>query len=193
MKRYSWEELYAELSDCRRCRLCERRQHIVPGEGDPHADIMLIGEGPGQDEDRQGRPFVGRSGQLLTRMLEAIDLKREQVYICNVVKCRPPGNRTPEPDEASACIGFLRAQFALVRPKIILLLGKTASRYVLNQEILIGRDHGRWVERKGVWMMPTYHPSALLRDPALKRAAWEDFQSVQAKWEELSNGGGREA
>ncbi|MBQ8087029.1 MAG: uracil-DNA glycosylase [Clostridia bacterium] len=193
MKRYSWEELYAELSACRRCRLCERRQHIVPGEGDPHADIMLIGEGPGQDEDRQGRPFVGRSGQLLTRMLEAIDLKREQVYICNVVKCRPPGNRTPEPDEASACIGFLRAQFALVRPKIILLLGKTASRYVLNQEILIGRDHGRWVERKGVWMMPTYHPSALLRDPALKRAAWEDFQSVQAKWEELSNGGGREA
>ncbi|MBQ8972951.1 MAG: uracil-DNA glycosylase [Clostridia bacterium] len=193
MKRYSWEELYAELSDCRRCRLCERRQHIVPGEGDPHADIMLIGEGPGQDEDRQGRPFVGRSGQLLTRMLEAIDLKREQVYICNVVKCRPPGNRTPEPDEASACIGFLRAQFALVRPKIILLLGKTASRYVLNQEVFIGRDHGRWVERKGVWMMPTYHPSALLRDPALKRAAWEDFQSVQAKWEELSNGGGREA
>jgi len=189
--RISWQEFYAGLGDCRACRLCERRTNIVPGEGDYSARLMLIGEGPGQEEDRQGRPFVGASGALLTRMLSAIDLSRDQVYICNVVKCRPPGNRTPTPDEAAACMGYLRQQFALVRPRVVVLLGKTAAVNVLHEEIFIGRDHGRWFEQKGVSFMPTYHPSALLRDPALKRAAWEDFQKVRAKLDEEEHADGR--
>lgn len=128
---------------------------------------------------------MGRSGELLTRMLKAIDLERDRVYICNIVKCRPPQNRTPQPDEAAACLGFLRAQVALVRPKIIVLLGRTACTYTLGGDISIARDHGKWVERKGVWFMPTYHPAALLRDPAKKKEAWEDLQRVMAKMEEL--------
>ena len=183
--RVSWDSLGAEMAECRRCRLCQTRTHVVPGEGDPGARLMFIGEGPGQEEDRQGRPFVGRSGELLTRMIAAIGLERSQVYICNIVKCRPPNNRNPEPDEAQACLGFLRAQFALVRPDVVALLGKVACRYTLKEEIPISRDHGRWFERKGVWFMPTYHPSALLREPSLKRAAWEDFQKLKARLEEL--------
>ena len=135
----------------------------------------------GQEEDRQGRPFVGRSGELLTRMIHAIGLERSEVYICNVVKCRPPQNRNPEPDEASACLGYLRAQVALVRPRVVVLLGKVACQYTLNEQVFITRDHGVWYERKGVWFMPTFHPSALLRDPAKKRDAWEDFQKIRDK------------
>ena len=131
---------------------------------------MFIGEGPGRDEDLQGRPFVGRSGELLTRMIRAIGLEREQVYICNVVKCRPPQNRNPEPDEANACLNYLRAQVALVRPRVVVLLGKVACQYTIRDQVFITRDHGRWYEQKGVWFMPTYHPSYLLRDPAKKRA-----------------------
>jgi len=183
--RVSWTQLYEEVGACRKCRLCESRNHVVPGEGDPHATIMFIGEGPGRDEDLQGRPFVGRSGELLTRMIRAIGLEREQVYICNIVKCRPPQNRNPEPDEAEACLDYLRAQVALVRPRIIVLLGKVACRYTLRQEISVMRDHGRWFERKGTWFMPTFHPSALLRDPAKKRDAWEDFQKIRAKLDEI--------
>ena len=129
--RTSWAQLAGEIGSCRKCRLCETRTNVVPGEGDPHAALMFIGEGPGHDEDLQGRPFVGRSGELLTRMIAAIGLEREQVYICNVVKCRPPQNRNPEPDEAQACLNFLRAQVALVRPKVVVLLGKVACRYTL--------------------------------------------------------------
>lgn len=181
----SWEQLYEEIGGCTRCRLCQGRTNVVPGEGDIHADVMFIGEGPGRDEDLQGRPFVGRSGELLTRMIQAIDLDRSEVYICNIVKCRPPGNRNPEVDEAQACMNYLRAQFALVRPKIIVLLGKIACRYTLNQEISVMREHGRWYERKGVYFMPTYHPSALLRDPSKKREAWEDFQKIRDKLTEI--------
>ena len=147
--RVSWAELYEQVGECRKCRLCESRRHVVPGEGDPNANLMFIGEGPGQEEDRLGRPFVGRSGELLTRMIHAIGIERAETYICNVVKCRPPGNRNPEPDEAGACLGYLRAQVALVRPKVIVLLGKVACRYTINEEIFITRDHGRWFERKG--------------------------------------------
>ena len=179
--RISWEQLYDEIGGCSKCRLCQTRNNVVPGEGDIHADIMFIGEGPGRDEDLQGRPFVGRSGELLTRMIEAIGLKRDEVYICNIVKCRPPQNRNPEVDEAQACMNYLRAQFALVRPKIIVLLGKIACRYTLNEEISVMREHGRWYERKGVYFMPTFHPSALLRDPAKKRDAWDDFQKIRDK------------
>ena len=181
----SWQQLLDDIYACDKCRLCAGRQNAVPGEGDAHAKLMFIGEGPGHDEDVQGRPFVGRSGELLNRMIAAIGLTREQAYICNIVKCRPPQNRNPEPDEAQACLPYLRAQVALVRPKIIVLLGKVACRYTLNQDISVMRDHGKWFERKGVWFMPTYHPSALLRDPTKKRDAWEDFQKIRDKLSEL--------
>ena len=186
----SWQLLTEEIKNCDKCRLCERRTNTVPGEGNPNADIMFIGEGPGRDEDLQGRPFVGASGQLLDRMIHALGMERTEVYICNVVKCRPPGNRNPEPDEAEACKGYLRQQFVLVRPKIIVLLGKVAMRYVLQEEAPISRMKGSWVVRKGVWFMPTYHPSALLRDSSLKRDAWEDFKAVKQKLEEIKNDSG---
>lgn len=142
---------------------------------------MFIGEGPGQVEDEQGLAFVGPAGQLLTRMLQAISLPRERVYICNIVKCRPPRNRTPLPEEAEACMLHLRMQTALVRPKVIVLLGATAARYTLGPEVRITRDRGVWTERKGVWMMPTYHPSALLRDESKKKDAWQDMKSLRDK------------
>ena len=184
----SWQQLLDDIYACDKCRLCAGRQNAVPGEGDARAKLMFIGEGPGHDEDVQGRPFVGRSGELLNRMIAAIGLTREQAYICNIVKCRPPQNRNPQPDEAQACLPYLRAQVALVRPKIIVLLGKVACRYTLNQDISVMRDHGKWFERKGVWFMPTYHPSALLRDPTKKRDAWEDFQKIRDKLSEMEMG-----
>jgi DNA polymerase len=182
----SWAQLYEEIEACEKCRLCQTRNNVVPGEGNPRAKLMFIGEGPGQDEDRQGRPFVGRSGELLTRMIHAIGLERSEVYICNIVKCRPPQNRNPEPDEAAACLGYLRAQVALVRPRVVVLLGKVACQYTIREQVFITRDHGRWYEQKGVWFMPTFHPSYLLRDPAKKREAWEDFQKVRNKLNELA-------
>jgi len=185
--RVSWAELMEAIGGCEKCRLCQTRNNVVPGEGDPHARLMFIGEGPGQEEDRQGRPFVGRSGELLTRMIHAIGLERSEVYICNVVKCRPPQNRNPEPDEAAACLDYLRAQVALVRPQVVVLLGKVACQYTIRDQVFITRDHGRWYEQKGVWFMPTFHPSALLRDPAKKRDAWEDFQKVRDKLKELDS------
>ena len=181
----SWTQLLEEIGSCDKCRLCQTRSNVVPGEGDPNARVMFIGEGPGQEEDRQGRPFVGRSGELLTRMIHAIGLERSEVYICNVVKCRPPQNRNPEPDEAAACLNYLRAQYVLVRPEIIVLLGKIACQYTIRDQVFITRDHGRWYEQKGVWFMPTFHPSALLRDPSKKRDAWEDFQKIRDKLKEL--------
>ena len=181
----SWPTLSEAVFACEKCRLCQTRTNVVLGEGDPHAALMFIGEGPGQQEDLSGRPFVGAAGQLLDRMLAAIGMTREQVYICNIVKCRPPNNRVPEPSEAEACRLHLRNQFALVRPKVIVLLGSTAAKSILGPEIRITRDRGRWYERKGVWFMPTYHPSALLRDPAKKREAWEDMQSLRDRLMEL--------
>ena len=183
--RISWAQLYEQIGDCRKCRRCETRNNVVPGEGNPHAKLMFIGEGPGQDEDRQGRPFVGRSGELLTRMIHAIGLERSEVYICNIVKCRPPQNRNPEPDEAAACLDYLRAQVALVRPRVVVLLGKVACQYTIRDQVFITRDHGRWYEQKGVWFMPTYHPSALLRDASKKKDAWTDMQALRDKLKEL--------
>ena len=181
----SWATLMADISQCRRCALREGCQRVVPGEGDPFARIMFIGEGPGADEDRLGRPFVGRAGELLTKMIHAIGMERTQVYICNVVKCRPPGNRTPTPEEMSACLPYLRAQVALIRPKIIVLLGGTAGRAVLGEGFCVTAQRGIWREMKGVWVMPTYHPSALLRDESLKRLAWDDFKKVRDKAREV--------
>ena len=176
-----WQQLYQSIEKCENCSLGAGCLHKVPGQGAADARLMLIGEGPGAEEDLQGLAFVGPAGQLLTRMLAAIGLTREQVYICNVVKCRPPHNRTPLPEEAAACLPFLRMQFALVRPRVIVLLGATAARAVLGDQARITRDRGRWVERKGVFIMPTYHPAALLRDASKKRDAWHDFQAVRDK------------
>ncbi len=177
----SWEQLSGAVSSCRRCALGEGRQNAVPGEGNPSATLMLIGEGPGQREDELGRPFVGAAGQLLDKMLAAIGLSREEVFIANVVKCRPPGNRVPLPEEAEACLPFLRAQVSLIRPKVIVCLGATAARAVISPEIRITRERGRWVERKGYWLMPTFHPAALLRDESKKKEAWLDFQAIRDK------------
>ena len=181
----TWELFEKQVAECWLCSLCTQILHKVPGQGDRQAPLMLIGEGPGQTEDEQGLAFVGAAGQLLTRMLEAIDLPRDRVYICNVVKCRPPFNRVPTPEEAEACRIHLRMQTWLVRPKVIVLLGNTAAKNLLDPEIRITRDRGRWTERKGVWMMPTFHPSALLRDPVKKQLAWEDMKSLRDKLKEL--------
>lgn len=182
----SWPTLMEQIGGCTACGLCRGRTHVVPGEGDLHARLMLIGEGPGEQEDLQGRPFVGPAGQLLERMLAAIGLAREQVYIANAVKCRPPHNRVPTPEETAACLPYLRAQVALVRPRVIALLGATAARTVLGDGVRITRDRGRWVERKGVFLLPTYHPAALLRDADKKRPAWVDFQAIRDKLIELN-------
>ena len=181
----SWPTLTQEVFSCEKCRLAVTRQNVVLGEGDLHAPLMFIGEGPGQQEDQTGRPFVGAAGQLLDRMLAAIGLKREQVYICNIVKCRPPQNRVPEPDERAACLPHLRAQVALVRPKVIVCLGSTPARALLGDDIRITRDRGVWHLKKGVWFMPTYHPAALLRDADKKRPAWTDFKAIRDKLVEL--------
>ena len=171
--------LAATVAGCTRCRLCEGRNKVVFGSGNPDAELMLIGEGPGAEEDRQGLPFVGAAGELLTRIIQAMDLKREDVYIANIVKCRPPGNRDPQPDEVAACRGFLEKQIALVQPRIIVALGRVAAQTLLGNETSIGQMRGRWYRVHGVPAMVTYHPAALLRNQALKRPTWEDMQQVR--------------
>jgi len=185
MEEITWEMFERQVEACRLCPLWQHILHKVPGQGDRNAPLMLIGEGPGQTEDEEGLAFVGAAGQLLTRMLEAIQLPRERVYICNVVKCRPPYNRVPTQEEAEACRIHLRMQTWLIRPKVIVLLGSTAAKNLLNPDIRITRERGQWTERKGVWIMPTYHPSALLRDESKKPQAWEDMKSLRAKLMEL--------
>ena len=186
MPEISWELLHRQVAECALCPLHQGIRHKVPGQGDVHAPLMLIGEGPGQVEDAEGLAFVGPAGQLLTKMLAAISLPRDRVYICNIVKCRPPNNRVPTEDEAAACKLHLRMQTALIRPKVIVLLGSTAAKNILGPEIRITRDRGKWFERKGVLFLPTYHPSALLRDPAKKREAWEDMLTLRDKLIELN-------
>jgi uracil-DNA glycosylase family 4 len=171
---------------CTRCGLRAGCTNVVFGEGHPRAKLMLIGEGPGADEDRLDRPFVGRAGQLLDRILAACGFDRfRHVYIANVVKCRPPGNRTPTEEERLACLPNLRAQMRLIQPRIVVLLGATALQAVLDPKGRITRARGQWQERDGVWYMPTYHPAALLRDPSLKKPAWDDFRAVLAKYREV--------
>ncbi len=181
----SWPMLTEEVFACQKCRLCQTRTHVVLGAGDLHAPLMFVGEGPGQQEDLSGQPFVGAAGQLLDKMLGAIGLKREQVYICNIVKCRPPHNRVPEADEREACMDYLRQQVALVKPKVIVCLGSTPTRALLGDDMRITRDRGVWHLKKGVWFMPTYHPAALLRDESKKRPSWEDFKAIRDKLVEL--------
>jgi uracil-DNA glycosylase family 4 len=164
---------------CTRCRLAEGRNKVVFGSGNPSADLMFVGEGPGAEEDRQGLPFVGAAGELLTKIIQAIDRTREQVYIANVVKCRPPGNRDPQPDEVATCRGYLDQQIALVRPRVLVALGRVAAQTLLGNDSPIGRMRGQWFQVQGIPTMVTYHPAALLRNPALKRPTWEDMQQVR--------------
>jgi len=177
-QRRTLEEIRAELGDCRRCKLCSGRTNIVFGVGNPKAELVFVGEGPGADEDEQGIPFVGKAGQLLTKMIEAMGLQREQVYICNIVKCRPPNNRNPEPDEVAACEPFLRAQLGAIEPKVIVALGKLAAQTLLRDNTPITRLRGSWRDFGGIPLMPTFHPAYLLRNPAEKKNAWLDLRQV---------------
>ena len=181
----SWERLKQECGVCRGCALADTRTHVVFGDGCETAEIMLIGEGPGQHEDEQGIPFVGRAGQLLDDMLEIIHLDRTKVYIANVVKCRPPQNRDPLNVEQDACIGYLRNQVALVKPKIIVCLGRIAAKRLIDADYRITRQHGQWVERNGVWMTAIYHPSALLRDVSKRPETFDALLAIRAKIREL--------
>lgn len=175
------DDVRAEIGDCTRCKLCSLgRQQIVFGVGNPSADLMFVGEAPGADEDQQGVPFVGRAGQLLTKIIEAIDLRREDVYIANVIKCRPPNNRNPEPDEVDACVPFLFKQIDLIQPKVIVALGTFAAHALLQTDVPISRIRGKVHEyRGGAKLIPTFHPAYLLRSPERKRDVWEDMKLVR--------------
>ena len=175
----SLEAIAAHVAQCRSCPLCQTRNHTVFGEGnDCEPDIMFVGEGPGADEDEQGRPFVGKAGQLLTKMIEAMGYQRDQVYIANIVKCRPPGNRKPLPEEIERCLPYLRQQVQCIRPKFLIGLGGTAMEGLLGKPVGITRMRGVWQEYEGIKLMPTFHPSYLLRDASKKKEAWQDLQSV---------------
>jgi DNA polymerase len=173
------EELRAAIGECRRCKLCTGRTHVVFGVGNPRAKLMFIGEGPGRDEDLQGEPFVGRAGQLLTDIItKGMGLRRQDVYIANVVKCRPPENRNPEPDEVASCEPFLKKQIELIRPQFIVALGKFAVQTLLRSKVPITRLRGNWHTYEGIKLMPTFHPAYLLRNPADKKLVWEDIKKV---------------
>ena len=182
----TWEELKAACEGCRKCGLCETRHNVVVGVGSSAAEVMFIGEGPGENEDLQGEPFVGRAGKLLDKMLTAVDLDRQKnIYIANIVKCRPPQNRDPKPEEQELCIDWLRDQVRLIRPKIIVCLGRIAAARIIKPDIKITREHGQWIEKNGVFMMAMLHPAAVLRDPRRKPEAFNDFLILRDKIEEI--------
>ncbi len=184
------ENLSAEAIQCTNCQLYKGRNKLVFGEGSPQAGIFMIGEGPGYDENEQGRPFVGKSGQLLDKILSACNFNREQhVYIGNIVKCRPPGNRNPLPEEAAACRPFLERQIEIIRPKIIVLMGAVALKYMVGDHLRITKVRGQWIEHEDRLFIPVYHPSALLRNPALKRETWDDYKNIVRKYRELVDPG----
>lgn len=182
----NWNELEQSIIGCKRCKLCTMRTNIVFGQGNKNADIMFIGEGPGADEDLQGIPFVGKAGKLMNMAFEGLGINREDVYIANIVKCRPPQNRVPEQDEADSCLNYLRNQVILVKPKIIVLLGSTALKNILGKELSITASRGKWIEKKGIYYMPTWHPAALLRDENKKIEFWRDLKSVVEKFKEIT-------
>lgn len=182
-----WEELEDKIKDCTKCKLCTTRTNIVFGTGNREADIMMIGEGPGADEDRQGIPFVGKAGQLMNKAFEGVGIDRNEIYIANIVKCRPPQNRVPEKDEAMACLDYLRKQVLLVKPKIIVLLGSTALKNILGNEYGITSSRGKWIEKKEILYMPTWHPAALLRDENKKIEFWKDLKLVIEKYKQINN------
>ena len=174
----SLEELREFIGDCKRCKLGYGRTNLVFGEGSPQARLVFVGEGPGREEDLEGRPFVGEAGRLLTRIIHAMGLEREEVYICNVVKCRPPKNRDPEDDEIQTCIPFLKKQLDLIRPQVICALGRIAAKGLLEKEIKITQERGKWHYYQDIPVMPTYHPAYLIRNPSAKRPVWEDVQKI---------------
>ena len=180
-----WKELEQSCIGCTKCGLCETRHNVVFGVGPRDADVMFIGEGPGEQEDLKGEPFVGPAGKLLDDMLSIIDLSRENCYIGNIVKCRPPRNRDPLETEQEACIGYLRNQVALIRPKIIVCLGRIAAQKLIRPDFRITREHGVWEERSGIWMSSTFHPSALLRDVTKRPEAFDDLMGLRAKIREI--------
>ena len=179
-------DVRAHLGECTRCKLHTGRKTIVFGVGTPKAHLVFVGEGPGADEDAQGEPFVGRAGQLLTRIIEAIQLRREDVYICNIIKCRPPGNRNPEADEIAACEPFLKAQLAVIKPRLICALGTFAAQTLLRTKEPISRLRGRFHAYEGIPLLPTFHPAYLLRNPHEKRTVWEDMKLLQKEYQRLT-------
>ena len=182
----SLDELNNSINTCKKCRLGATRNKFVFGSGNPNADVMIIGEAPGADEDRQGKPFVGRAGKLLTDILKAINFDRDEVYIANILKCRPPNNRNPLPDEMDACTPYLYKQIELIKPKTILCLGLVAASYLINQKLSLTKMRGNIYEVKGIQTMVTYHPAALLRNPNWKRGCWEDVQKFRKLYDNLA-------
>lgn len=175
----NFEELEEKIKDCQKCKLCNNRNNIVLGTGNKQAKVMFIGEGPGADEDIQGIPFVGKAGKLMNQALKGIGIEREEIYIANIVKCRPPQNRNPEQDEIDSCLDYLRVQVLLVKPEIIVLLGSVALKAILGKEYSITSSRGKWIEKKGIKYMPTFHPAALLRDETKKISFWKDLKEVK--------------
>lgn len=182
----NWQELKAACADCTRCGLCQTRNHVVFGAGWENADVMFVGEGPGEQEDLKGEPFVGPAGLLLDDMLRIVDLDRnENCYIANIVKCRPPRNRDPLETEQEACIDYLRNQVALMKPKIIVCLGRIAAKRLIDPDYRVTRQHGQWVKKGNIWMTCIYHPSALLRDPSKRPETFDDLLSLREKMREV--------
>ena len=181
----NWDELEHRCRSCTQCNLSKTRHHVVFGVGPRDADVLFIGEGPGEQEDLKGEPFVGAAGHLLDDMLSIIDLSRKNCYIANIVKCRPPGNRDPQDEEQNACIGYLRAQVALIQPKIIVCLGRVAAKRLISPDYRITREHGTWICRNGIWMTAIYHPSALLRDVSKRPETFEDLLDIRKKIREV--------
>ena len=181
----SWEELEQQCDKCVKCRLCQTRNNVVFGVGNRQTDILFVGEGPGEQEDLKGEPFVGVAGQLLDNMLSIIDLDRTKCYIANIVKCRPPRNRDPQEDEQDACIEYLRNQVALIKPKIIVCLGRIAAQRLIYPDFRITKEHGSWICRNGIWMTAIYHPSALLRDLSKRPETFEDLLQIRDKLKEV--------
>jgi DNA polymerase len=184
-REFTLAEVRQELGECQRCKLHRKRKHIVFGSGNPKAKLVFVGEGPGRDEDLQGEPFVGQAGKLLTRIIEAIQLTREEVYIANIIKCRPPENRNPEPDEIAACEPFLVKQLQVIQPRLICALGTFAAQTLLQTTEKISALRGRFQTYRGILLMPTYHPAFLLRNPNFKREVWEDVKKVKAEYDKL--------
>lgn len=180
-----WKELESSCLACMKCDLGKTRTNVVIERGSRTAPVMLIGEGPGEQEDKQGRPFVGAAGKLLDLLLSALMLEEKDYYICNIVKCRPPGNREPTEEEAMSCLPWLRNQTALIRPRIMVCMGATAMKYIIDRNAKITQIRGRWIERKGFWIMPTFHPAALLRDVSKKALMFEDMKKVKLKLDEF--------
>ena len=182
----NWEELERDVSNCKKCKLCMTRTNVVIGTGNKNAELMFIGEGPGEDEDKTGIPFVGKAGKLMDKAFDGLNISREKVYIANIVKCRPPQNRVPDKEEANSCLDYLRNQVILIKPKIIVLLGSTALKNILGESRGITASRGKWIEKKNILYMPTFHPAALLRDENKKIDFWKDLKEVTLKANELN-------